>query len=164
MVKNLPANVGDLSSNPRKIPCRRKWQPTPLFLPGEYCRQRSLKGYCPWGPKRVRHDLRTKQQLFVWSRQSEHAGTEQSLFVKISLCPIICAWPSKHLLITPLLFYLHVNCFLFLWSPKPLPPTPSFVFSWRCHLRGGFWSFLSQFSWVSPIWTCYFNFYLTSSC
>ena len=28
---------------------RRKWQPTPVFLPGESCGQRSLKGCCPWG-------------------------------------------------------------------------------------------------------------------
>ena len=29
----------------RKIPWRRKWQPTPVFLPGESHRQRSLAGY-----------------------------------------------------------------------------------------------------------------------
>ena len=28
---------------------RRKWQPTPVFLPGESHRQRSLAGYSPWG-------------------------------------------------------------------------------------------------------------------
>ena len=28
---------------------RRKWQPTPAFLPGESHGQRSLVGYCPWG-------------------------------------------------------------------------------------------------------------------
>ena len=27
----------------------RKWQPTPLFLPGESHGQRSLMGYRPWG-------------------------------------------------------------------------------------------------------------------
>ena len=30
---------------------RRKWQPTPVFLPGESLRQRSLVGYSPWGHK-----------------------------------------------------------------------------------------------------------------
>ena len=29
----------------------RKWQPTPLFLPGESHGQRSLMGYSPWGRK-----------------------------------------------------------------------------------------------------------------
>ena len=33
----------------RKIPWSRKWQPTPVFLPGEFHRQRSLAGYSPWG-------------------------------------------------------------------------------------------------------------------
>ena len=33
----------------RKIPWRRKWQPTPVFLPGESHEQRSLAGYSPWG-------------------------------------------------------------------------------------------------------------------
>ena len=30
---------------------RRKWQPTPVLLPGESHGQRSLVGYSPWGPK-----------------------------------------------------------------------------------------------------------------
>ena len=34
-----------------KIPWERKWQPTPVFLPGEPHGQRSLVGYSPWGPK-----------------------------------------------------------------------------------------------------------------
>ena len=32
-----------------KIPWRRKWQPTPVFLPGESHGRRSLAGYSPWG-------------------------------------------------------------------------------------------------------------------
>ena len=35
----------------RKIPWRRKWNPTPVFLPGEPYGQRSLAGYSPWGRK-----------------------------------------------------------------------------------------------------------------
>ena len=46
----------------RKIPWRRKWQPTPIFLPGESRRQRSLPGYSPRGFKGVGQDLATKQQ------------------------------------------------------------------------------------------------------
>ena len=30
---------------------RRKWQPTPVFLPGEVHGQRSPAGYSPWGCK-----------------------------------------------------------------------------------------------------------------
>ena len=32
-------------------PWRRKWQPTPVFLPGASHGQRSLVGYSPWGHK-----------------------------------------------------------------------------------------------------------------
>ena len=35
----------------REIPWRRKWKPTPVFLPGEPHGQRSLVGYSPWGHK-----------------------------------------------------------------------------------------------------------------
>ena len=34
-----------------KIPWKRKWQPTPVFLPGKSHQQRSLEGYSPWGHK-----------------------------------------------------------------------------------------------------------------
>ena len=33
----------------RKIPWRREWLPTPVFVPGNSHRQRSLAGYSPWG-------------------------------------------------------------------------------------------------------------------
>jgi len=36
-----------------KIPWRRKWQPTPVFLPGESQGQRSLLGYSAWGHKEL---------------------------------------------------------------------------------------------------------------
>ena len=35
---------------------RRKWQPTPVFLPGESQGQRSLVGCCLWGRTELRHD------------------------------------------------------------------------------------------------------------
>ena len=34
-----------------KIPWRREWQPTPVFLPREFLGQRNLVGYSPWGCK-----------------------------------------------------------------------------------------------------------------
>ena len=33
------------------IPWRKKWQPIPVFLPGEFHGQRSLVSYSPWGHK-----------------------------------------------------------------------------------------------------------------
>ena len=46
----------------RKIPWKRKWLPTLVVLPGKSHGQRSLVGYSPRGPKRVRHNVVTKQQ------------------------------------------------------------------------------------------------------
>ena len=43
-----------------EAPWRRKWQPTPVFLPVKSHGQRSLVGYSPWGLKKVRPDWATK--------------------------------------------------------------------------------------------------------
>ena len=37
----------------RKISWRRKWLPTPVFLPGEFHLQKSLADYSPWGCKEL---------------------------------------------------------------------------------------------------------------
>ena len=55
----------------RKIPWRRKWQPIPVFLPGESCGWRSLVG--PWGHKRVRHGwehTHTQTSNYVTSKET----------------------------------------------------------------------------------------------
>ena len=39
----------------RKVPWERKWQPSPVFLPGKFHGQRSLVGYSPWGHKESEH-------------------------------------------------------------------------------------------------------------
>ena len=36
-----------------KIPWRKKWQPTPVFLPGKFQGHRSLAGYSPWACKEL---------------------------------------------------------------------------------------------------------------
>ena len=45
----------------KKISWRRKWKPTPIFLPGKFHGQRRLVGYSPWSCKRVGLNLATKQ-------------------------------------------------------------------------------------------------------
>ena len=75
------------------IPWRKKWQPTPVFLPGKSHRQRSLVGYSPWGCQRIRHDLVTKHQqqsdlshVRVWEEHSlQKKQSVQSPEVRISL-------------------------------------------------------------------------------
>ena len=62
-VKNLPAMwetwVG-------KIPWRRAWQPTPVFLPGESHGQGSLVGYSPWSLK--------ESDTTDWLSTAQHLG------------------------------------------------------------------------------------------
>ena len=57
----------------RKIPWRRTWRPTPVFLPEKAHGQRSWAGSSPLGLKRIRHDLATEQQLL---------GLEPSPFIE----------------------------------------------------------------------------------
>ena len=53
-LKNLPA-IWKTRVDPwvRKIPWRRQWQLTPVFLPGKSHGQRSLEGNRPWGLKEL---------------------------------------------------------------------------------------------------------------
>ena len=57
MVKNPPVNPGDTRHGfdpwVGKIPWRRKWQPTPVLLPGKSHGQRNLEGYSPWPCKEL---------------------------------------------------------------------------------------------------------------
>ena len=56
MVKNRPTNAGKAGLIPRKIPWKRKWQPTPEM-------DREAWGATVYGvTKRVRRDLVTEQQ------------------------------------------------------------------------------------------------------
>ena len=62
VVKNLLDNAGDtehagFNSWIRKVPWSRKWQPIPVFLPGEFLGQKSLVGYIVHGgSQRVEHN------------------------------------------------------------------------------------------------------------
>ena len=65
MVENLPANSGDKRRHQfdawvRKIPWRRAWQPTPVFLPGESHGQKSL---APYGPQSHRESDTTEATM-----------------------------------------------------------------------------------------------------
>ena len=77
LVKNPPANAADkrhgLDPRVRKIPWRRKWQPTPVLLPGEVCGQRNLTGYSP-GSQRVGHDW---EHTHTYTLGLFHSETQQ---------------------------------------------------------------------------------------
>ena len=64
----------------RKIPWRREWLPTPVFLPREYHGQRSLAGYSAWGRK----ESETTEQLTLTLQKNKRvlypSGLQTSCF------------------------------------------------------------------------------------
>jgi len=66
---------------------RRKWQPTPVFLPGKHHKQRNVMGYNPCGCKRIIHDLATNSNILyfihdLWNSlhiHEEHLSLEMFL-------------------------------------------------------------------------------------
>ena len=86
--KESTCNAGDLGLIPGSgnIPWRREWQPTPVFLPGEFHGQRSLVGYSPWVHKES--DTAEWLTLSLWDLY-KHPISHQTFF---SWC--ICPWVS----------------------------------------------------------------------
>ena len=96
MVKNPPANARDAGSIPRsgRFPVKGNSNPLMVFLLGKSHGQRGLVGYSPWGCKRIRHDLATKQQqlLIAW----EHSGSSGpcTLFLGKEIVLRRAQWPT----------------------------------------------------------------------
>ena len=68
-------------------PLRGKWLPTPVFLPGEFHRQRSLVGYSPWRCK----CWTWLKQLSTLARRYIHVCATQGMDVLVmQLCPTLC--------------------------------------------------------------------------
>ena len=81
-VKNLPANEGErFSPWVGKILWRRKWPPTPVFLPGKAHGQGNLVACNPQRCKRIKHALATEQQQHVVYRSSVHFYHVFSVFI-----------------------------------------------------------------------------------
>ena len=57
---------------------RRKWQPTPVFLPGKSQGQRRLAGYSPWGHK----ELDTTWWLSTHPRLRYHSTSTRMTLIK----------------------------------------------------------------------------------
>ena len=100
VVKNLPAMQETwVWSLGQEDPWRREWQPTPVFLPGEFHGWRSLAGYSPWGSQSVIYSLVTNTfsvYVFIWLHQVWVVAW--GIFVesfRISCCDtqILYLWP-----------------------------------------------------------------------
>ena len=62
----------------RKISWRRKWQSTPVFLPGKSNGQRSLAGYSPWGHK----ELDTTEHTRAYTHTHMHTHTHTHIYIR----------------------------------------------------------------------------------
>ena len=64
-----------------KIPWRRKWQPTPVFLPGESHGQRSLGGYNPQGLKELDTTEQAACMCYILCIVSIASNMQNSLWI-----------------------------------------------------------------------------------
>ena len=102
--KESTSNAGDMGSIPGlgRSPGRKTWQLTPVFLPGKSRGQRNLVSCSPWGRKRVKHDLVTKQQQMsqvgrdLFRKNWSHGlGSTVSSFLHYRKSGIKCWWSQE---------------------------------------------------------------------
>ena len=70
-----------------KIPWRRKWQPTPVLLPGKSHGERSMAGYSPWGGKKLSNSS-TAVRIRSWARNWKNGYRVTSPYPGRSRCPL----------------------------------------------------------------------------
>ena len=81
--------------------CRREWQPTPIFLPGESHRQGSLAGYSPWGQQEsdTTEPLNNNNAESSFSNYSsgrwKAVGQSQHPSLSLSLCLSLSVWAQE---------------------------------------------------------------------
>ena len=87
MVKNPSANAGDVrdAGSIRKIPWRRAWQPTPVFLPGEFPGQRGLANYGPWSHKELGMTERLTLSHFTLEKRLNTEEKDENKAVRMYL-------------------------------------------------------------------------------
>ena len=104
----------------RKALWRKKWQPAPVFLPGEFHGQRSLLGYSPWG--------RRELDMNGTGIQQYHHLCIALILKKFHRCTVIS--PTNHLLMDSRFFLIsmsipefrYLNPFFIIQLRGTLPP------------------------------------------
>ena len=100
-VKNLPAMQETFNPWVEKIPWRKKWQPTPVFLPGKSHGQRSLAGCSPWSHKELdTTDRVTNKPQIPVTRSCVEVGSsltpsQKGSFSGLTLKPQVLGPPGK---------------------------------------------------------------------
>ena len=133
MVKNPPANaedarhVGSIPGSGR-FSWSRKWQPTPVFFPGEFHGQRSGEGCQSLGPKSVEHEWAAENMSlphFIYSAVNGHLVVSTfwllwimllwTVLCKLLFEPLFSTLFGKHLGVE-FLGYVIILCLMF-WGP-----------------------------------------------
>ena len=111
LVKNLPANAGDMRHKPDpwvgKNPWRRKWQSTQVFLPGKLHGQRSLVGYSLWVTKSWTYlstQVYTHRGYFQWWDLHNFITLITNLFLRIKF---LISHPLNRFKIPSLVNFIH---------------------------------------------------------
>ena len=129
----------------RKIPWRRKWQPTPVFLPGEFHGQRRLADPSPWGHKESDTSKQlTVSLLFTCHILSCCCHCCSVAKMCLTLQPYgVCSMPGS-LALHCLLEFAHIQVHWVsdaIYTSHPLPPPSPFAFNLSQHQ--------GLFQWVS---------------
>ena len=96
----------------RKVPWKSKWQPTPVFLPGEFHGQRTLLGYSPWGREEsdttewLIHTLQGHADIFLLSASGRFIALHIIFKIIIHLELTSVVWGRGQVLLCLLSFQL----------------------------------------------------------
>ena len=152
---------------------RRKWQPTPVLLPGKFQGQRRIAGYCSQGHSQTPlSDQHTNTALHLiemylvkWRASKILASMKVNFVQKICVGFIIGLYFTKISMKTNILFWVFLFCFFwlinyscdlkhigFVWLnsslKKPKPQIKISGFHWTL-VRWLFWPSLLKFSSLS---------------
>ena len=129
-----------------KIPWRKEWQPTPVFLPEEFHGQKSLVSYSPWDCKEL-DKIERLTQACVHTRAHARTHTHTHTHVYCCCCcsvtklystlcnPMDCSMPTSSVLqYRPEFAQIHVHWISHAIQPShpQLPPSP-FAFKLSQH-------------------------------
>ena len=134
-VSALPCNAGDPVSIPvaGRSPGERKWQTTPVFLPGKLYGQRSLVGYGLWGRK----ESDATEHLHCLALKPSFCSQIMSALIK--QVKRTALWPSQQALwlagtMSPSCLSSYQVCRALAMWRAPLCTTPSLCLCWLCPL------------------------------
>ena len=143
----------------RKIPWSEKWQPTPVFLPGESHGQRSLVDCNTWGPKEwdMTEWLSTKHKQLCTTSQNTWKSAVYNLgdwssYLSLSMFPPLWDEHNSHSILIPALgrcnsHPVHPEIYLTAqksaWPWESAKQSPLHILQTVCSYR-----------WSTGLWSC----------